>query len=362
MENYDQTNRTIQGLQQSDPQIRQLHQAIAQAPTHAQNMPKAGSIQIPDDPEAYKRAVSAYRAALIAKGVQISPSNDDSGNQVGPDGLLHDNGFSWGALGKGLLLAGAMAAAPYAVGALAGAGAAGAGGAAAGGAGAAGTAAATGGIMAGVKGAAVPILTSIAKGGISDVLTKAAAGGQSAQQNNDTLKIALANATTNRLQTAASLPGTRLKTSVAAGMTSRATPTKINWGGPGSGLRGEVPTTTGGFHDTVTPTADTKALGDQIQHDQLLSQLQGGPSGPNGGSDMAMPQVGQASTGDSILGGAGIGTSILGSILASRGSTPSATNGPATPTSTGGITPDDYLNGDPEWWRQAQGPQQPANV
>lgn len=190
------------------------------------------------------------------------------------------------------------------------------------------------------------IVGSIKNGGLPDTLTGAAKGGLTAQQQQDALKVALANANTSRMGTAAALPGKRLSTSVKAGMTSRAAPAKISWGGPGSGLRGEIPTTSGGFHDTVTPTGETKQLSDQIMHDELLSQLQGGPSAPGGGTDMAMPEVGQETTGDKILGGAGLGTSILSSILkGSKRPIDNVFTGPSTV-----LNPEDPANADPDWW------------
>lgn len=172
----------------------------------------------------------------------------------------------------------------------------------------------------------------IATGGVSsalgDVLGGASKSGQAQNNNQDTIKLALQNAQLNRDKYALAAPGVRMNTSIRAAMAKRGTPSSVQWGGPGSGLRGEIPQFSGGRKSVYAglQEPDTQGLLDRVIHEQLMGQVAGGPSGGN--ADAAMPtNIGQSSTFDKILGGGAFGSSILGAILKARGngnSTPSA--------------------------------------
>lgn len=151
-------------------------------------------------------------------------------------------------------------------------------------------------------------------GGLADVLGGAAKGSQNQNNESDKIKLLLENAKLNRDKYALSAPGTRLSTGIKASIASNFKPSTLDWG-PGGFKPGGVahgaplPTRTGGFSGGMANlNPDTKALANQITHDELMSQMQGG----SGGGDKAMPTgLGESSTGDKILGGAAMGTSIL---------------------------------------------------
>lgn len=183
-------------------------------------------------------------------------------------------------------------------------------------------------------GATLPIAVS----GLSGVLGGAAKAGQDQNNKADQLKLLLENAKLNRDKFALDAPGTRLSTGMRAAMAGGAAPSKLDWGSkgfvPGAIARGEaqMPTRTGGASGAlaaVRDSPDAKQLSNTVLHDQLIAQLRGGTTGggsrPGGdmntsGSDLAMPQgIGQESTGDKVLGGASLATSILGLLLKARG-------------------------------------------
>lgn len=157
---------------------------------------------------------------------------------------------------------------------------------------------------------------------LSDVLGGAAKSGQ--QQNNvaDQLKLALYNAKQNATlgakRFALAAPGKRMGTSMQALLSKYDTPTKVNWGGPGSGLRGEVPTYSGGLSGAVRSASSDPSyqkLRDQVTQDELTSQMAGGASGGN--QDVSVgtpPDVGSSSAGDNILGGGALTASILAAL------------------------------------------------
>lgn len=112
---------------------------------------------------------------------------------------------------------------------------------------------------------------------------------------------------------AATAPNTRLQSAIRASLASNFQPSQTKWAGPGSGVRGEIPTTTGGFAGgmaNLDPRA--KDLASTVMNDQLMAQQKGGMSG--GGADSRIvpyPKIGQSSTGSKILGAAGTGMSLL---------------------------------------------------
>lgn len=185
------------------------------------------------------------------------------------------------------------------------------------------------------------ILAAIQDGGISDVLSGAAKGGMSQKQAGDYLKLALGNQGLARDKFAVAAPGERLATGSAAAMDAalaNAGPTEIHWGGRGSGRRGEIPTTTGGFHDalgSLKNNPDYMSLLDVVGKDSLAGERAGGASGGN--RDAAMPDylkgVGDPSKLDSALGGAGLGASILAALM--KGGSKAAAGG-GSPSSGGG--------------------------
>lgn len=123
-----------------------------------------------------------------------------------------------------------------------------------------------------------------------------------------------AKAAQDRLALAA--PGARLGTSMRASMLNNFQPTKVNWGGPGSGLRGEIPTFSGGAAAGLANLDPrTKSLSDRVMLDELLGQMRGGLSG--GGMDTqvdALPSIGKSSTADKVLGGASTAAGVLGAL------------------------------------------------
>lgn len=144
-------------------------------------------------------------------------------------------------------------------------------------------------------------------------------------------------------------PSSRLKTDMTALLSKYDTPTTVNWGGPGSGLKGEIPTFSGGPAAAVRAASSDpnyQALRDQVTQDELVSQMNGGASGGNQDATVATPpQIGQSSVGSKLLGAGAFGSSILAALGKFGGSTPAV---PAVPYQTmGPPDPFDPVNGDP---------------
>ena len=154
--------------------------------------------------------------------------------------------------------------------------------------------AAGGGTAAGAAGVGSRILSTAQK--LAPVLGEASASRQQANQARDVGNL-------NRFQIQESLPARRLATSTRASMVANRTPTVAQWGGPGSGLRGETVKFTGGFSNPDLYNADTRALADDITHQNLLKHLRHGED---------VPEVDREGAFDKILGGAATGASILG--------------------------------------------------
>lgn len=336
-----------QGQQQSagemnDPQAVALNTALQQTP-------------------AYQNWVASMKQGNLAARQQAASALKAEGDRIGiPDNLIFDpltgvvrdknwneRNSNWSALmytgaaiGAGLT-AGAATAALGGAGAAAGAAGAGAeagglaaGGAAAGGAAAGGTAAA--GAGAGAAGLGGTLASTLIKNApaIATALGGAAKG-QQAQNNTETgQQLTQEQIQLNRDKYALEAPNTRLATALKASIASNYTPQHTTFAGPGSGLRGQAPTITGGLSASLAnldPRA--KELANQILMDELTGQKQGGPTG--GGQDKTLSPINQSSTGDKVLGGASLGSSILGSIFASAGkgktSSPSSGSTPAQP-------------------------------
>lgn len=120
----------------------------------------------------------------------------------------------------------------------------------------------------------------------------------------------------NRDRFATDAPDRRLSTSTRASILSNFKPTSVEWGGPGSGERGEVPKISGGLSDSIANLdPQTKALVQQILKDELAQQMRGGETG--GGQDRAVDlgsDFGKSSTGDKIVGGASTAANLLGAV------------------------------------------------
>jgi hypothetical protein len=68
-------------------------------------------------------------------------------------------------------------------------------------------------------------------------------------------------------------PAQRLTTGVRGSMVANQSPVKADWGGPGSGLSGGKVNFTGGHANPNLINADARALGNDVTHQALLSQL-----------------------------------------------------------------------------------------
>lgn len=199
--------------------------------------------------------------------------------------------------------------------------------------GAGGAAAATGG--------STGIIDSLLKvaPALSDIFSKAGASDVAQSNTADQLKIALLNAGINAKKLGVTAPATRLATGERAALAQAATPAQVHWDGPGSGLKGEVPTYTGGiksiFDANQNPTM--KALSNQVLNDSLVGEMSGGVSGGNQDASLgSAANVGQGSTAGDVLGGLGLGTSVTAALaklgIFGKGPTPTTpTYGPADP-------------------------------
>lgn len=156
--------------------------------------------------------------------------------------------------------------------------------------------------------------------GVSDVLGNAAATEAASNQARDNTKVQLENTRLNRDKFATDAPGTRLQTTIQAALAKGYKPSQVSWGGPGSGLKGEVPTYSGSqnFHDAL---ADPQAqeMFSQLLQDELAQQKAGGTTGGNADDTMNTADIGQDSTGDKVLGSGATGAALLSAILKGLG-------------------------------------------
>lgn len=155
---------------------------------------------------------------------------------------------------------------------------------------------------------------------LAAVLSRAAASAQSSNQVRDSQNLSAygmhenAKAAQDRFALAA--PGSRLSTSMRASLAGNFSPTKFNWNGPGSGLRGEIPTFSGGVREGMTNLdPQTKELAQQVIHDQLLAQMRGGLSGQGKDYEVQQPPMpGQSSALDKLLGGGSTAAAIAAAL------------------------------------------------
>lgn len=191
-----------------------------------------------------------------------------------------------------------------------------------------------GGILSTVKSAANLIKNGTdAYSGLSDILGGAAKSNVSQGNAADALKIGLANATTNRQSVASKLPATRLATAARAALMG-APPSTVTWGGPGSGLKGQIPVYSGFADANKAVTDGTKDIAPLVGADQLAAQKAGGPTGGNTDMTANMPTgVGNESGLSQTLGGGALVTALLAAL--NKGSQPPPPQGPNEPPGSG---------------------------
>ena len=163
----------------------------------------------------------------------------------------------------------------------------------------------TGKVLSGI-GKAAPILA-----GASGSAAKGKREDENSQLSRDALEL-------RKYEMDQAAPGKRLTDSTRASMVKNATPVTSKWGGPGSGLRGETVKYSGGYANPDLIDPRSKQLADSMLTNSLQQQLSGAAA-----PDIAGPP--KSSVGDKILGGVGLGGSILGAIL------PSITGGASQP-------------------------------
>lgn len=172
---------------------------------------------------------------------------------------------------------------------------------------------------ASAAGGSTSILDTIFKAApaLSDIFSKAAGSDIKQSNDSDAIKLALLNAGINAKKLAVGAPGQRLATGERAALAKVATPASVSWGGPGSGLRGEVPTYSGGIKSIYDANQDPqmKQLHDQVLSDSLMGEMKGGATGGNDDASLgSAANVGQGSTAGDVLGGLGMGTSITAAL------------------------------------------------
>lgn len=148
-------------------------------------------------------------------------------------------------------------------------------------------------------------------GGISDklspILGGAAKGRADNQFLNDESQRRNRQLLIDEKQFALDAPQKRLTTSARANLLSNYSPSQAEWGGPGSGLKGQTVKFTGGFNNPNLFGGDTKALADDVMHKQLTSQLQGDEF-------PAMPDPSRSTLTDKVLGGGATFAAILAAL------------------------------------------------
>lgn len=177
---------------------------------------------------------------------------------------------------------------------------------------AAGDAAGMFGGAAGAAGAGSSILGTVDKyaGKVAPILGNMAKAGAEANANRDRILPSMESAQLARDKFALEAPGTRMGQSLKASILKNVQPSHVDWGGPGSGLRGQVPTFTGGFTGALANLdPETRQLADTVLHKDLQDQLAGGDD-----STRWLDQFGKESLKDKIIGGASTGASIWDAI------------------------------------------------
>lgn len=268
----------------------------------------------------YNAYQTALRDYLTSKGLPPPPPGmvfDYTGKAISPD-----TGGIWGplAMAAGVVLTGG------ALGAFSGA-------AAAGGAGGGAAAGATTGSVLGTAakvGGIIKTASDIGKN-LSPVLGNAAGAANRDQQINDQAQL-------QRAQLALTAPRQLLSNSVRASLVANGQPVTI--GTQASPFAHSPSSTIPQFNGGLNPSAidpQTRQLAQKIIADELQAQMSGS----------AVPQVGQGSGLGTALGGAALGSSLLGSLANLRrpgasGATQNASN------VTGNYNPNDYTGINPD--------------
>lgn len=159
-------------------------------------------------------------------------------------------------------------------------------------------------------------------GDVGSVLGGASKGAAEGNNNRDNRALQQASLQTSRDRFALDAPNTRRRDMLKAAIGKNASPSHIQWGGPGSGLRGEIPQRTGGASSMFAALKDPSMakMNDTVMQDELAAQLRGGESGGKMDRNLQLPDnYGKTSLLQKILGGAAFGTSLLGAITKSRG-------------------------------------------
>lgn len=97
-------------------------------------------------------------------------------------------------------------------------------------------------------------------------------------------------------------PGQRADTALRAALSKNFSPQSVSWGGPGSGLRGELPQYSGGLSSSMT----------QSQQDPMLQQMLQDAIAGKAPESYDRQQYPKSSKWDKLLGGLSLGTSIAG--------------------------------------------------
>lgn len=155
--------------------------------------------------------------------------------------------------------------------------------------------------------------------GLESVLGGMAKSGQSQNNIEANRDIALERTKLDRDKFALDAPGQRLSTATRASMTNNFTPTKIDWQGPGSGMKGILPRISGGGSAAMANLDPrVRQLSSTVMDDSLAAQRRGGETGEHM-DRFVDPNIGKSSLLDKIIGGTAMGGGILNAILKQRG-------------------------------------------
>lgn len=143
--------------------------------------------------------------------------------------------------------------------------------------------------------------------GASRVLGGMAESGAASKRNEAATNLQRDYIDQNAYKTDLEAPGIRLNQSTAAAKIANGKPVKANWGGPGSGLRGETLKFEGGYSDPNLFDGDIKALANNIMMQNMRDQL----SGKKAPTARPNPKSGIM---DKIISGAAAGTSLWGAM------------------------------------------------
>lgn len=149
-------------------------------------------------------------------------------------------------------------------------------------------------------GATLPIALS----GLGEVAGNAAGASEKSRQNDNATALQYAKFNLDA-------PRSRARTALDAALAQNYTPRSVKWNGPGSGLRGEMPTYSGGFSDALM----------KAKQDPMMAALLGDVVAGRSGQGTTVPRIDpkKSSKLDKILGAVGLGASIGGAIYKGAG-------------------------------------------